>query len=115
MSAEAATPTPSSPTTPIDPPLTRAEFIALTEELVADTAPRLFAVVQSYEPEGAGVEEADAWVAAWGMAFEEHAEIVSVGGGTRMRVRSLEWAVGRFERGAGAGTSARVVWVPGAA
>ncbi|MFJ7999845.1 hypothetical protein ACIQ7D_22340 [Streptomyces sp. NPDC096310] len=79
--------------------------------MVADSAPRLFAVVRSYEPEGAGPEEADAWVAAWGMAFEEHAEVVSVCGGTRMSVRSLERAVGRFGRGDH--TSARVVWSPG--
>ncbi|MFE3737700.1 hypothetical protein [Streptomyces sp. NPDC059134] len=110
MSAEAAGP--ASPTTST-PPLTRAEFIALTEELVADTAPRLFAVVQSYEPGDGGPEEADARVAAWGMAFDGHAEIVSVCGGTRMSVASLDRAVGRF--GHGVDISARVVWVPGAA
>ncbi|MFJ2557899.1 MULTISPECIES: hypothetical protein [unclassified Streptomyces] len=110
MSAEAAGP--ASPTASI-PPLTYAEFLALTEELVADTAPRLFAVVQTYEPEGTGPEDADAWVAAWGMAFEEHAEIVSASGGIRMSVRSLDRAVGRFGRGDD--ISAWVVWVPGAA
>ncbi|MFE3827119.1 hypothetical protein [Streptomyces sp. NPDC059092] len=81
--------------------------------MVADTAPRLFAVVQSYEPAGHGPEEADARVAAWGMAFDGHAEIVSVCGGTRMSVASLDRAVGRFGRGDD--TTARVVWVPGAA
>ncbi|MEV7865547.1 hypothetical protein AB0P17_05470 [Streptomyces sp. NPDC088124] len=110
MSAEPAAPTPSVPS---DPPLTRAEFKALADELVALTAPRLFAVIQTYEPEGTGPEDADAWVAAWGMAFEEHAEIVSASGGIRMSVRSLDRAVGRFGRGED--TTARVVWVPGAA
>ncbi|MEV8404131.1 hypothetical protein [Streptomyces niveus] len=91
------------------PPLTKAELDALADELVHDTAPRLFAVVQSYEPEGGGTGESDAWVAAWGMAFDGHAEIVSPGGGVRMRVGSLDWAVGRFDRGTD--LSARVVWV----
>ncbi|WP_147286165.1 hypothetical protein [Streptomyces corynorhini] len=110
MSVEAAG---STSPAPFDPPLTHAEFIALTEELVAVTAPRLFAVVQSHEPEGAAPEECDARVAAWGMAFEEVSEVVSVDSGCRLSVRSLERVVRMF--GGGADISARVVWVsPGA-
>lgn len=89
------------------PPLTKDELDALADELVQDTAPRLFAVVQSYEPGDS--DNADAWVAAWGMAFDGHAEIVSSGGGARLSVCSPDWAVRRFGRGVD--LSARVVWV----
>lgn len=106
MSVNNAAPAPVEP--PV-PPLTKAELDTLADELVYDTAPRLFAVVQSYEPGDGRSDDADAWVAAWGMAFEGHAEIVSLGGGTRMRVCSLDRAVRRFGRGVD--LSARVVWV----
>lgn len=89
--------------------LTNAELDTLADELVRDTAPRLFAVVQSYDPGDGHTDEADAWVAAWGMAFDGHAEMVSPGGGVRMRVCSPDWAVRRFGRGAD--LTARVVWV----
>lgn len=69
------------------------------DELIDDTAPRLFAVVQSYEPPEGYADEADARVAAWGMAFDGYAEIVSVEGGARMSVCSLDRAVRRFGRG----------------
>jgi hypothetical protein len=46
------------------------EFAALVEGLVADFAPRLFALV---EEEG---ERVDGRVFAWGMAFEDRAEVV---------------------------------------
>ncbi|WP_405613100.1 hypothetical protein OG292_12945 [Streptomyces sp. NBC_01511] len=92
------------------PPLTKAELDTLADELVYDTAPRLFAVVQSYEPADGASDEADAWVAAWGLAFDGCAEIVSAGGGIRMRVCSPDRAVRRFGRGR-ADLSARLVWV----
>ena len=45
-------------------------FAALAEGLVADFAPRLFALL---EEEG---ERFDGSIFAWGMAFEDHAEVV---------------------------------------
>ncbi|MFD7504681.1 hypothetical protein [Streptomyces sp. NPDC059850] len=68
-----------------------------------DSAPRLFAVVQVY-----GKEE-DARVAAWGIALDDHAEIVSVEGRVRMTTRSPERGVRRFGRPPH--ISARLVWV----
>lgn len=79
------------------------EFAEPVNDLVTSQVPRLFAVVQEYG------ERADARVAAWGMAFEERAEIVSVEGRARMSVRCLDRAVRRFARGAL--VSARLVWV----
>jgi hypothetical protein len=73
--------------------------------MVADEAPRLFAVVQEYG------ERVDARIAAWGMAFEDHADLT--GGGTWMSTRSPETAVRRFTRGSD--VHARLIWVDPAA
>jgi hypothetical protein len=80
-------------------PCGQSEFGAM----VCQAVPRLFAVVSERGEQG------DDRIVAWGMAFEDYAEIVGVGGGLRMSVTSLERAVGRFARALGA--SARVVWV----
>ncbi len=49
---------------------TEPEFAALAERLVADFAPRLFALV---EEQG---ERVDGRIVAWGMEFEDGAEVV---------------------------------------
>jgi hypothetical protein len=72
-------------------------------ELVNDTAPRPFAVVQQY-----GHEE-DARVAAWGMAFHDHSEVTSVEGTLRISTTSAERAARRFDRKPH--VSARLVWL----
>lgn len=64
------------------------EFAEIVESMVADDAPRLFAVVQEYG------ERVDAAIAAWGMAFPDHAEIVSYR--MRMSVRAPENALRMF-------------------
>jgi hypothetical protein len=46
------------------------EFAELVTEMVSDEAPRLFAVVQEL-----GTRE-DGWIAAWGLAFENRAQLV---------------------------------------
>ncbi|MEU5693791.1 hypothetical protein [Actinosynnema sp. NPDC020468] len=74
----------------------------LVKDLVEVNAPRVFAVVQ--EEDG----NPDAWVAAWGMAFFEHAEVVTVGGDFRMRLGDPEGAVAAFT---GPQVGARLVWV----
>ncbi len=80
------------------------EFIELINEMVADQAPRLFAVVQEHG------ERVDARVAAWGLAFEDRAEVVGASGGVRMLLAGPESAVRMYGRRPG--LSARLVWVP---
>jgi hypothetical protein len=77
------------------------EFAADLTELVADEAPRLFAVVQEYG------ERVDARIAAWGMAFDDHAEVAE--GGAWMSLRRPESALRRYKRGSF--VHARLVWV----
>lgn len=76
------------------------EFAAITEQMVADEAPRLFAVVQEYG------ERVDAVIAAWGVAFPDHAEIVTHQ--LRMSVRAPESALRMFT--VGNHIRARLVW-----
>lgn len=76
------------------------EFAAIVEGMVADEAPRLFAVVQEYG------ERVDAVIAAWGMAFPDHAEIVAHQ--LRMSVRDPESALRMFT--ADGHIRARLVW-----
>lgn len=78
------------------------EFAALLENMVADAAPRLFAVVQEYG------ERVDAQIAAWGMAFDDHAEVVRVDRGCRMSLPAPENALRHFTRGDY--IRARLVW-----
>lgn len=76
------------------------EFTAIVEGMVADEAPRLFAVVQEYG------ERVDAVIAAWGMAFPDHAEIVAHH--LRMSVRDPESALRMFT--VGSHIRAHLVW-----
>jgi hypothetical protein len=78
------------------------EFAELLEEMVADEAPRLFAVVQEYG------ERVDGRIAAWGMAFPDHAEVVAVGQELRVSLNTPEKALRLFERRAN--VRARLVW-----
>lgn len=80
------------------------EFADLLAEMVADEAPRIFAVVQEYGTRADGV------IAAWGMAFEDHAEVVGVDGGLRMSLRAPERALRGFRR---PHITPRLVWVDG--
>ncbi|MDU0287693.1 hypothetical protein [Saccharothrix longispora] len=78
------------------------DFDTFLTEMVAEDAPRLFAVVRVHD-------NVDADVAAWGLAFADHAEVVSVDGGRRMRLRSPERAVRLLGRPPAA--DVRLVWV----
>lgn len=62
------------------------EFAELVGDLVADSAPRVFALVEECG------ERADGWIAAWGMQFEDHAEVVAADRGLRISVPSAEGA-----------------------
>lgn len=98
---------PDHPSTQVDPdtltPLCdEAEFAELVEELVTDEAPRLFAVVQEYG------KRADGRIAAWGLAFEDYAEVVGVDHGIRVSRCSPDFAARVFTR---PHITARLVWV----
>ncbi|MFF9507361.1 hypothetical protein ACF1BU_13940 [Streptomyces sp. NPDC014724] len=86
------------------PLLGEEEFWLLVNGLVAETAPRVFAVVQEYG------DHEDGWVAAWGLAFEDRAEVIRVDCGARMSVRSPESALRYFR--STAACVPRVVWAP---
>jgi hypothetical protein len=85
----------------------REEFAAIVEQMVADQAPRLFAVVQTYGG------RLDGRVAAWGMAFDEGAEVVSIDRGLRMSLEAAETAPMLFALDRQ--IEARLVWLPPAA
>lgn len=76
------------------------EFTVLVEGLVADFAPRLFALVEEED------ERVDGRIVAWGMAFEDHAEVVWVDGEARGGFSSAEAARLTFSLGA----KVRLVW-----
>ncbi|MGW6507456.1 hypothetical protein ACWGCP_07860 [Streptomyces niveus] len=98
-----------SPQSPApEPPF---DFAREVYELVRDTAPRLFAVVEEYR---AGTEEADAFVVAWGLAYaDDSAEVISVEGHRRWQLADAGHIVRYFGRAED--LSARLVWltVPG--
>lgn len=79
------------------------EFGRLLSEMVTDQAPRMFAVVQEYG------ERIDGRIAAWGMAFDEHASVVDVRGNIFISTESAEASLRRFELGRE--VTPRVVWV----
>lgn len=78
-------------------------FREVVAEMVADEAPRMFAVVQEYG------ERVDAHIAAWGIALTDRAEAVSVDGGLRMSLQTPEDALQGFSWGRH--LQARLVWV----
>ncbi|WP_406382750.1 hypothetical protein [Streptomyces sp. NBC_01618] len=83
-------------------PLGRREFELLVQDLVRETAPRVFAVVHELGDCEDGV------VAAWGLAFEDRAEVVLPEGISRLSARTPESAL-RFFNGAN-GSRARLIW-----
>ena len=85
----------------LTPLFDESRFVAEVERMVVNQAPRLFAVVQEYG------ERVDARIAAWGFAFADHAEVVSVDGGTRIRMGAPETALGAFQ---GRHIRAQLVW-----
>jgi hypothetical protein len=75
--------------------------------LVADMAPRLFAVVQVYDTDSG---EADGCVAAWGVAYNDgHAHVTSTDGRFQLSLRSPERATRWFARDTGIRT--KLVWL----
>jgi hypothetical protein len=78
------------------------EFAELVQEMVTDEAPRLFAVVQELG------DRVDGRVAAWGLAFEDHADLVRCGGGF-MSVSTPDRACWLLSRQPD--VTARLVWL----
>lgn len=68
---------------------------------VSELAPRLFAVVQG--------DDDEQWVAAWGMEFEDHAEVAAVSGDFRMLVPAAAGSLKYFDEGLDVRTT--LVWV----
>lgn len=79
------------------------EFAAMLEELVADEKPRLFAVVQEYG------ERVDGRIAAWGMAFADHTEVIFAEYDQRMSLSAPDRALHAFSQGSG--IRARLMWI----
>jgi hypothetical protein len=90
------------PELPDEPLCDESEFAALIGEEVNVSAPKVFAVVQEYG------ERADYHVAAWGMSFDDRAEVVSVDRRMRMSFRSLDRVLRSFCWGPN--ITARLVW-----
>lgn len=78
-----------------------AEFAQEMAELVAEEAPRLFAVVQEYG------NRVDGCIAAWGLAFEDRAKVFGVERGY-LSLQSPERAVRVFNHGPH--ITAHLVW-----
>ncbi|WP_418153922.1 hypothetical protein [Actinoalloteichus caeruleus] len=88
--------------TGIPPMCDEARFAAELRSMVTEQEPRLFAVVQEY-----GVR-VDARIVAWGLAFTDSAEVVSIERGVRMSLRTPNHALRAFRFGEH--IRARLVW-----
>ncbi len=85
------------------PPMCDEEmFASILDEMVADEAPRMFAIVQEYG------ERADARIAGWGMSFDDRAVAFDTEG-TIMKLQAAENALRGF--GFGSHIRPRLVWV----
>ena len=87
--------------------VTPASFEQELRELVIDTAPRMFAVVQVCDVD---TELANGWVVAWGIAYEDGTtHVVSADGRLRMSFDTPERAIRPFNRTPD--LTARLVWL----
>ncbi|RKT56489.1 hypothetical protein [Saccharothrix australiensis] len=82
-----------------------AGFTAFLEGPAVDDAPRLFAVAVEYG------HRHDGHIAAYGMAFHDHAEIISTDGDFRARLHTPESALTYFRDDND--TTPRLVWLSG--
>lgn len=79
-----------------------AVFASVLDRMVADSAPHLFAIVAEYG------DRVDAAIAAWGMAFDDRAELVATERGLRLTMPTPYEALAVFSLGSHIRT--RVVW-----
>jgi hypothetical protein len=90
------------------PPMgSREEFTAIVDSIVADSAPRVFAIVHEYG------DRVDGWVVGWGMALDDRTEVVDVDGGASMTLQAPHNAL--FYFGYDKHCRPRLVWVNPAA
>ncbi len=99
MTTPDATPDAQAPL--CEPLCDEPRFAELVEGLVADCAPRLFALL---EEEG---ERVNGHIVAWGMAFEDHANVVGVDQAIRGSFNSADSAREFFSC---TGKKMRLVW-----
>jgi hypothetical protein len=76
--------------TGIPPLCSEEDFVEILTEMVADEVPRIFAIVHEYG------DRVDARCAAWGLAFADHAEVVTIDGKVRFGLPTAEDALRRF-------------------
>ncbi|WP_189223430.1 hypothetical protein [Saccharothrix coeruleofusca] len=84
-----------------------AGFAGFLKGLAADDAPRLFAIAHEYG------ERRDGWIAAYGMAFHDRAEVFSVEGGFHTRAASPESALTTFARAVDGDVKLHLIWLDG--
>lgn len=85
------------------PPLCDPDrFDQVLESMVADHAPRVFAIVQEYG------DRVDARIAAWGIAFDDRAEVIDTDGCLRMGLHTPEEALFGFH--VGTHIHPRLIW-----
>jgi hypothetical protein len=88
----------SSPTAIAEPPCSEEELCSEEEfaqeirEIVAEEAPRVFALVEEHG------ERVDGWIVGWGLAFDDRVEVLGANGRLRMTLNSVERAYRVFSR-----------------
>lgn len=92
----------ADPSAPLRSFVETAEFTELVAEMVADQAPRVFAIVLEYG------EHIDAQIIAWGMALDEGAYVTTVDGRNQYSVTDPE-SVLKYVRGQ-PDTTPHLVW-----
>ncbi|MBB5806980.1 hypothetical protein F4560_006748 [Saccharothrix ecbatanensis] len=98
-----------SPDTVTRPLWTKEEFTNLLHLIAKEQAPRLFAIVEEYG------EQEDGRVAAYGLAYPDHADVNSVEGDFHLVSQSPERARQLFEISAGSrGVRTHLVWLTSA-
>jgi hypothetical protein len=80
------------PSAHADPPCSEEEFAEEVRELVAADAPQVFALVEEYG------ERLDGRVVAWGLAFDDHVDVLGVNGVRHASLPSVERAHKAFSR-----------------
>jgi hypothetical protein len=80
-----------------------AEFAEILDTMVADSAPRLFAIVQEYG------DRVDAKCAAWGMAWDDRIAVIGDGNTVHLGAPAPEAVLRRFRFGTH--ITPRLVWV----
>ncbi len=75
-----------------EPLCSEEEFAQEVRELVAEEAPQMFALVEEYG------ERVDGRIIGWGVAFDDHVEVLGADGGLRASFDSTEQVRCSFSR-----------------